>query len=119
MPESKRRSTTPAPPSSGCHGGGAAVLATAGAPDGASVPMSQRLVIGALAGMGAATFCHPLDVLRVQMQTEGVQYKNTLDAATSIYKRAGVVEGLYAGVSAAYLRQWMYGSFRIGIYAYL
>ena len=69
--------------------------------------------------MGAATFCHPLDVLRVQMQTEGVQYKNSLDAATQIYKRAGLIEGLYAGVSAAYLRQWMYGSFRVGIYAYL
>ena len=69
--------------------------------------------------MGAATFCHPLDVIRVQMQTDGVQYKNTFDAATSIYRRAGLLNGLYAGVSAAYLRQWMYGSFRIGIYAYL
>jgi len=26
---------------------------------------------------------------------------------------------LYAGISAAYLRQWLYGSCRIGIYAYL
>ncbi|KAL7532363.1 hypothetical protein ACHAXR_004583 [Thalassiosira sp. AJA248-18] len=69
--------------------------------------------------MGAATFCHPLDVIRVQMQTQGVQYRNTFDAATKIYSRAGLVDGLYAGVSAAYLRQWMYGSFRIGIYAYL
>jgi len=84
-----------------------------------STPLAQRLVFGALAGMGAATFCHPLDVIRVQMQTEGVQYKNTLDAGTKIFQRAGLVNGLYAGVSAAYLRQWMYGSFRIGIYAYL
>lgn len=53
------------------------------------------------------------------MQTGGIHYKNTLDAAAKIYERAGLVEGLYAGVSAAYLRQWMYGSFRIGIYAYL
>ena len=53
------------------------------------------------------------------MQTDGVAYKNTFEAATKIYQRAGVIEGLYAGVSAAYLRQWMYGSFRIGIYAYL
>mmetsp|Transcript_37416 Transcript_37416/g.79851 ORF Transcript_37416/g.79851 Transcript_37416/m.79851 type:complete len:311 (+) Transcript_37416:140-1072(+) len=88
-------------------------------PESDSIPLSQRLVFGALAGMGAATFCHPLDVIRVQMQTDGAQYKNTVDAATKIYGRAGLVEGLYAGVSAAYLRQWMYGSFRIGIYAYL
>lgn len=86
---------------------------------GASTPFAQRLVFGALAGMGGATFCHPLDVIRVQMQTGGTQYKNTFDAATTIYSRAGLADGLYAGVSAAYLRQWMYGSFRIGIYAYL
>ena len=83
------------------------------------IPLTHRLVFGALAGMGAATFCHPLDVIRVQMQTEGVKYRNTLHAATKIYHRAGLADGLYAGVSAAYLRQWMYGSFRIGIYAYL
>ena len=89
------------------------------ASDASSTPLTHRLVFGALAGMGAATFCHPLDVIRVQMQTEGVQYTNTMDAATKIYSRSGLVEGLYAGVSAAYLRQWMYGSFRIGIYSYL
>ena len=84
-----------------------------------SLPLTNRLVFGALAGMGAATFCHPLDVVRVQMQTGGIHYNSTFDAATKIYARAGLVEGLYAGITAAYLRQWMYGSFRIGIYAYL
>jgi solute carrier family 25 oxoglutarate transporter 11 len=53
------------------------------------------------------------------MQTAGTQYKSTFDAATKIYARAGLIEGLYAGITAAYLRQWMYGSFRMGIYAYL
>jgi len=95
------------------------VAAATDAASSTSTPLTQRLVFGALAGMGAATFCHPLDVIRVQMQTEGITYKNTIDAASKIYSRAGLVDGLYAGVSAAYLRQWMYGSFRIGIYAYL
>ena len=84
-----------------------------------SIPLTHRLVFGALSGMGAATVCHPLDVIRVQMQTGGAQYKNSLDAAAQIYSRGGLLDGLYAGISAAYLRQWMYGSFRIGIYAYL
>lgn len=84
-----------------------------------TTPLPQRMVISALAGMGAATFCHPLDVVRVQMQTEGVQYKNTLDAVAQIYRRNGLSQGLYAGISAAYLRQWMYGSFRIGVYSNL
>lgn len=67
--------------------------------------------------MGAATVCHPLDVIRVQMQT--FSYKNTADAAVSIYRNAGLVNGLYSGISAAYLRQWLYGSCRMGIYSYL
>jgi solute carrier family 25 oxoglutarate transporter 11 len=84
-----------------------------------AIPLPQRMVLAAFAGMGAATFCHPLDVIRVQMQTEGASYRNTADAAVQIYKNAGFRNGLYAGISAAYLRQWLYGSCRIGIYAYL
>lgn len=75
------------------------------------------MVLSAFAGMGAATVCHPLDVIRVQMQT--FSYKNTADAAISIYRSAGLVNGLYSGISAAYLRQWLYGSCRMGIYSYL
>eukprot|EP00584_Thalassiosira_punctigera_P022034 CAMPEP_0172551016 /NCGR_PEP_ID=MMETSP1067-20121228/35034_1 /TAXON_ID=265564 ORGANISM="Thalassiosira punctigera, Strain Tpunct2005C2" /NCGR_SAMPLE_ID=MMETSP1067 /ASSEMBLY_ACC=CAM_ASM_000444 /LENGTH=306 /DNA_ID=CAMNT_0013338727 /DNA_START=76 /DNA_END=996 /DNA_ORIENTATION=+ len=78
-----------------------------------------KMVIAAFSGMGAATVCHPLDVIRVQMQTEGSTYNGFTDAAAGIYKKDGLKEGLYAGVSAAYLRQWLYGSCRIGIYAYL
>ena len=78
-----------------------------------------KMVIAAFSGMGAATVCHPLDVIRVQMQTEGTSYNNFADALCGIYKKDGLKDGLYAGVSAAYLRQWLYGSCRIGIYAYL
>lgn len=84
-----------------------------------AIPLYERMILAAFAGMGAATVCHPLDVVRVQMQTEGIQYKNTLDAAVQIYQRSGLRGGLYAGISAAYLRQWLYGSCRIGIYANL
>lgn len=78
-----------------------------------------KMVIAAFSGMGAATFCHPLDVIRVQMQTEGAEYKSPVDCAKQIVERSGVKDGLYAGISAAYLRQWLYGSCRIGIYAFL
>ncbi len=53
------------------------------------------------------------------MQTEGSTYNGVADAAVGIYKKDGLKDGLYAGVSAAYLRQWLYGSCRIGIYSYL
>lgn len=78
-----------------------------------------KMVIAAFSGMGAATFCHPLDVIRVQMQTEGATYRNPVDCAKSIVEQEGFKSGLYAGIGAAYLRQWLYGSFRIGIYAFL
>jgi len=78
-----------------------------------------KMVIAAFAGMGAATVCHPLDVVRVQMQTEGAEYENALDCGKQVVAREGIVKGLYAGISAAYLRQWLYGSCRIGIYAFL
>lgn len=88
------------------------------------VGLGTRMVLGALGGMGAATVCHPLDVVRVQMQIDGgggtaKMYKNPLDATIQIVKRKGLLSGLYTGIDAAYMRQWTYGSCRVGIYAFL
>lgn len=82
-----------------------------------AIPLPTRMVLSAVAGMGAATVCHPLDVIRVQMQVH--HFRNSYHAATSIYQNAGLRNGLYAGISAAYLRQWLYGSCRMGIFSYL
>jgi solute carrier family 25 oxoglutarate transporter 11 len=81
--------------------------------------LALKMVIAAFSGMGAATFCHPLDVIRVQMQTEGAQFKSAIDCASAIIAQEGFGKGLYAGIGAAFLRQWLYGSCRIGIYAFL
>lgn len=98
--------------------GAAAATAAPQQPQTASLPM--RMVLGALGGMGGSSVCHPLDVIRVQMQVDTAgMYKNPLDAATKIVKRDGFITGLYSGISAAYLRQWTYGSCRVGIYAFL
>ena len=69
--------------------------------------LALRMVIAAISGMGAATVCHPLDVIRVQMQTDtGGDYSGPLDCAKKIADQEGVTKGLYAGIGAAYLRQW-------------
>ena len=81
--------------------------------------LALKMIIAAFSGMGAATVCHPLDVIRVQMQTEGSQFDGPMDCAASIVKSEKGVSALYAGIGAAYLRQWLYGSCRIGIYAFL
>ncbi|CAB9531712.1 Mitochondrial (Partial), partial [Seminavis robusta] len=62
--------------------------------------LAVKMVIAAFSGMGAATICHPLDVIRVQMQTEGGSYTSPLDCANQIVKQEGLVNGLYAGISA-------------------
>lgn len=75
------------------------------------------MVFGALGGMGAACFCHPLDVIRVQMQVDPTA-GNPLVTGMNIFKRGGL-STLYSGIDAAFLRQWTYGSCRVGIYSYL
>ena len=81
-----------------------------------SLNLAERAMLGTAGGIGASFFCHPLDVVRVQMQVS--QYSGTMDAIGSIAQRGGVV-GLYAGISAAWLRQFTYGAGRLGIYSYL
>jgi solute carrier family 25 oxoglutarate transporter 11 len=70
----------------------------------------------------ASTACHPLDVVRVQLQTDAAGgtrlYRGPLDAGLQIFRRGGV-GALWAGLSAAYLRQFSYSAVRIGLYSYL
>lgn len=85
-------------------------------------PLGIRMMLAGISGMGAITVCHPLDVIRVQMQTEGgihPPFRNTMDAAVKIYNHSGFINGLYAGISASLLRQLVYGSIRIGVYSNL
>eukprot|EP00751_Fragilariopsis_kerguelensis_P005243 CAMPEP_0170791718 /NCGR_PEP_ID=MMETSP0733-20121128/21325_1 /TAXON_ID=186038 /ORGANISM="Fragilariopsis kerguelensis, Strain L26-C5" /LENGTH=183 /DNA_ID=CAMNT_0011139729 /DNA_START=111 /DNA_END=659 /DNA_ORIENTATION=+ len=82
----------------------------------AVVPLPTRMLFAALSGMGAASCCHPFDVIRVRLQTGGSSGNaGVIKTAVSVYQGGG----LYAGIGAAYLRQWTYGSCRMGIYSYL
>jgi solute carrier family 25 (mitochondrial oxoglutarate transporter), member 11 len=55
----------------------------------------------------------------MQTAEKGQEFKGVIDCATTIVKQEGFIKGLYAGIGAAYLRQWLYGSCRIGIYSFL
>lgn len=93
----------------------AATVATAPAAP-VSTPLATRMVVSAMGGMGAATCCHPIDVVRIQMQL--YKFNGTVDAARTIV-RSGGVGALYNGITAAYLRQWTYGSCRLGLFSFL
>jgi solute carrier family 25 oxoglutarate transporter 11 len=75
------------------------------------------MFLSAHAGMGAACFCHPFDVVRVQMQVDAGGH-GVLGTVQSIVRNNGA-RGLYNGLTAAFLRQWMYGSGRMGIFSFL
>eukprot|EP00038_Savillea_parva_P007786 m.172523 g.172523 ORF g.172523 m.172523 type:complete len:297 (-) comp13552_c0_seq1:1415-2305(-) len=82
--------------------------------------LPKKMAISAMGGTVAASFCHPLDTLKNHMQVRGaVQYTSVADAAVQIVRREGLYQGLYAGISAAYLRQWTYGACRVGIFSHL
>ena len=84
----------------------------------ATVPLSTRLVLSASAGCIASTFCHPLDVVRVQMQTTKGEAPSPFRSALTIAHREGIL-GLWSGLSAAYLRQFTYSGFRMAVFSFL
>ena len=169
------------------------------AKQGKTVSLPERMVLAAFGGMGAATFCHPIDTVRINMQIR--QYAGGMDAIRNIIK-PGIIQvrphatpatrppcrrratptrcdatpchtngsphlrqsrgsicaqryirrgrlphghyldrhcrrhqhltntsptphqhphsqGLYPGVDAAYLRQWTYGSCRMGLFSFM
>uniref|UniRef100_A0A7S2CPY6 Mitochondrial carrier protein n=1 Tax=Octactis speculum TaxID=3111310 RepID=A0A7S2CPY6_9STRA len=82
-----------------------------------AISLPVRMVVSAVGGMVGATVCHPIDVVRINMQV--FKYNGISNAVTSIVKRSGFLGGLYPGLDGAYLRQWTYGSCRMGIYSFL
>lgn len=80
--------------------------------------LPMKLTLSATSGMLAAMFCHPFDVVRVQMQV-AVKKVSTVESAMGVYNGQGIYRGLYSGLTAAFLRQWTYGGCRLGIYSFL
>ena len=86
--------------------------------EGGALSLFERGTLGAVAGICTTFITHPLDVIRVQMQvaegTEGAAARGSIGTTMNIVKNQGAL-GLYEGISAAWLRQVLYGSFRLGV----
>eukprot|EP01047_Picozoa_sp_COSAG01_P080376 COSAG01_NODE_15604_length_1320_cov_1.378378_1_plen_296_part_00 len=83
-----------------------------------------RVAFALSAGCGATLCVHPLDVTRVQMQLDAEggakrQFNSALQCAKHVLKAEGVINGLYAGISAGIFRQCTYGGPRMAIYPML
>ncbi|ROT84289.1 solute carrier family 25 [Penaeus vannamei] len=78
----------------------------------------QRLAkwyFGGLASCGAACCTHPLDLLKVHLQTQQVASMGGSQMAVHIVRSQGLL-ALYNGLSASLLRQITYSTTRFAIY---
>ncbi|XP_057311453.1 mitochondrial dicarboxylate carrier-like isoform X2 [Hydractinia symbiolongicarpus] len=78
-------------------------------------PKKQRWYLGGFAGAGAVLFTHPLDLLKVHLQTQQEASKGLLKLGADVVKNDGIL-GLYSGISASILRQLTYTTVRFGMY---
>ncbi|KAI0223693.1 Mitochondrial dicarboxylate carrier [Lamellibrachia satsuma] len=74
-----------------------------------------RWYFGGLASAGAACCTHPLDLLKVHLQTQQSGKVGLLRMGITVVKTDGIL-GLYNGLSASILRQLTYSLTRFGIY---
>ena len=78
-------------------------------------PKKQRWYLGGFAGSGAVLVTHPLDLLKVHLQTQQKANEGLYSLAVKVIKNDGVL-GLYSGISASILRQMTYTTVRFGLY---
>eukprot|EP00730_Choanoeca_flexa_P006068 TRINITY_DN12077_c0_g2_i19.p1 TRINITY_DN12077_c0_g2~~TRINITY_DN12077_c0_g2_i19.p1 ORF type:complete len:301 (+),score=61.08 TRINITY_DN12077_c0_g2_i19:1532-2434(+) len=84
---------------------------------------ASRLALGGMSSMMAATCTHPLDLLKVRMQTNKAAVKagskppGLFPTAKGVVAKEGI-RGLYRGLSASLLRQGTYSSTRFASYDY-
>lgn len=68
-----------------------------------------------MAAATAACVTHPLDLLKVALQTQQEEKLTTLQITRKIIQQEGI-GGLFHGLSASVVRQLTYSTVRFGIY---
>lgn len=67
--------------------------------------------------MGASSICHPLDTIKVRLQTQTGPKLGIFGMSNKIVQTTGFLS-LYSGLSAALLRQATYSTVRFTFYEY-
>ncbi len=84
----------------------------------------SNLFAGGMAGAISQSISYPLDVCRRHMQLEGVRsefpkYPNVLSLLFNIYKKSGVVRGLYRGMTLNFYRAIPQVAVSFSVYEFL
>ncbi|XP_076161465.1 dicarboxylate carrier 1 isoform X1 [Ptiloglossa arizonensis] len=75
----------------------------------------SRWYFGGLSSAGAACITHPLDLIKVHLQTQQEGKISVVRLTASIVQKQGIL-ALYNGLSASLLRQLTYSTMRFGAY---
>ncbi|KAL7724277.1 hypothetical protein ACLKA6_013701 [Drosophila palustris] len=75
-----------------------------------------RWWFGGICSAVAVTATHPLDLVKVQLQTQ-LEKTEVKQLIAHVYKKAGII-GFYSGISASWFRQLTYTTSRFAIYEY-
>ena len=82
----------------------------------------MRTIFAGIASISAATVTHPLDTVKIRLQMQGEAGKATIRQYDNMFRGMIVVcehegfGGLYKGLSAAWMRESIYSSLRLGLY---
>ncbi|KAF4999952.1 hypothetical protein FDECE_11354 [Fusarium decemcellulare] len=80
------------------------------------VPRSYPFWFGGSASSMATLLTHPLDLVKVRLQSAATQGRASMAGVTVHIISSEGYQGLYAGLSAALLRQLTYSTVRFGVY---
>lgn len=75
----------------------------------------SKWYFGGVASSGAACFTHPLDLLKVTLQTQQKTKLSAIQITGKIIRERGIL-AFYNGLSASLLRQITYSTTRFGLY---
>lgn len=75
----------------------------------------SRWYFGGLASSAAACITHPLDLIKVHLQTQQEKKMSFYETTREVIKKGGA-SALYTGLTASLLRQLTYATTRLGMY---
>ncbi|KAF0700124.1 Aste57867_9355 [Aphanomyces stellatus] len=74
--------------------------------------------LGGVSAMTAACFTHPMDLLKVRLQTSRELHLSLIGTVRAIVQHEGL-SGFYRGISGGLMREGTYSTVRFGVYQYL